>query len=89
MCLFCSKNFLTLLRLRLINSFFGSLLDYFLFKIGDMMNISNHKFDDRDIKYFVNTRGKLTNNKVSIFSAYVLYDKILIYLVNFLSLKKN
>jgi hypothetical protein len=49
------------------------------------MNISNHKFDDRDIKYFINTRGKLTINKVSIFSAYVLYDKILIYLVNFLS----
>ena len=45
------------------------------------MKNSSHKFDDTDVKYFVNTRGKLTTHRISIFSAYVLYDKILIYLV--------
>ena len=65
----------------MINSFFGSLLDFFLSKIGEMMKNSSYVFNDLDVRYFVDTRGKLTRNKVSIFSAYILYDKILIYLV--------
>lgn len=69
-------------RLRLINTYFGTLLDYFLSKMGEMMKSSSYEFGDLDKTYFVETRGKLTEHQVTIFSGFVLYDKILIYLVS-------
>ena len=68
-------------RLRLINSFFGELLDYFLSQMGEMMKSSSYEFSDLDTKYFVETRGKLTEHQITIFSSFVLYDKIMIYLL--------
>lgn len=69
-------------RLRLINTQFGDLLDFFMSSLGEMMKTSNYVFSDLDQTYFVRTRGKLSEHKVSIFATFVLYDKIFIYLVS-------
>jgi hypothetical protein len=68
-------------RLRLVNTFFGTLLDFFLSQMGEMMSGSNYKFTDLDTQYFVNSRGKLTEHQLPVFSSFVLYDKIMIYLI--------
>ena len=74
-------------RLWLINCNFGLVLDFFLSKMGEMMQSSSYEFSDLDRMYFVKTRGKLTVNKVSVFSGFVLYDKIILYLVNLVLIK--
>jgi hypothetical protein len=67
--------------LRLVNSFFGSLIDFFLSKMGEMMKTSSYVFTDEDTRYFVKTRGKLSLHKITVFSTFILYDKMLIYLL--------
>lgn len=57
--------------------------------MGEMMKSSNYIFNDIDKKYFVQTRGKLTQHQISVFSSFVLYDKILIYLVSIKFLKQS
>lgn len=66
-----------------MNCSYGILLDFFLAKIGDLMNNSAHKFGDLDRRYFTRTRGKLSENEVSIFFGFILYDKVVIYLVKY------
>lgn len=72
-------------RLRLINTNFGDLLDFFMSSLGEMMKTSNYAFSDLDRTYFVRSRAKLSEHKISIFASFVLYDKILIYLVSSIS----
>lgn len=45
------------------------------------MKTSSYEFTDEDRKYFVKTRGKLSLHKITIFSTFILYDKMLIYLL--------
>jgi hypothetical protein len=49
--------------------------------MGEMMKTASYKFTDEDAHYFVKTRGKLSLHKITIFSTFILYDKILIYLL--------
>lgn len=70
-------------RLRLVNTYFGEILEYFMSQLGEMMQTTKYEFSDTDRYYFVSTRGKLTKYEVTIFASNVLYDKMIIYLVNF------
>lgn len=75
------KLFKMFFRLRLVNSDFGELLGYFLSMLGSVMQTTSYEFSDLDRTYFVKTRGKLTEYKVTVFAANILYDKMTIYLV--------
>lgn len=65
----------------MVNVEFGLVLDFFLSKMGEMMKTSSYKFNDLDRLYSTKTRGKLSKNEVTIFSGFVLYDKLILYLV--------
>lgn len=58
------------------------MLDFFLSKMGEMMQTGSYKYNDLDRIYDTKTRGKLTKNELTVFSSFVLYDKIIVYLVN-------
>ena len=45
------------------------------------METSSYKFSDLDRIYFVQTRGKLSKNDVTVLSGFILYDKLVMYLV--------
>lgn len=49
------------------------------------MKTSSYEYNDLDRIYSTKTRGKLTKNEVTVFSGFVLYDKLVLYLVR----KKN
>ena len=73
---------LTFFRLRLVNAYFGLIIDFFLSKMGELMQTSSYKFSDLDRIYFVQTRGKLSQNDVTVLSGFILYDKLIMYLVS-------
>ena len=68
-------------RMRLVNTYFGEILEYFISQLGEMMSTTSYEFSDTDRFYFINTRGKLSRYKVTVFASNMLYDKMLMYLV--------
>ena len=50
--------------------------------MGELMQTSSYKFSDLDRIYFVQTRGKLSQNDVTVLSGFILYDKLIMYLVS-------
>lgn len=79
------KLFKLFFRLRLVNSFFGRLLEQFIKVIGEnfgkMFIIDN--LTSSELMMFSQTRGKLSAFKIPVFANYIIGPKIMIYLVSF------
>lgn len=77
------KLFKLFFRLRLVNSFFGRLLEQFIKVIGEnfgkMFIIEN--LTSQETMMFSQTRGKLSAFKIPVFANYIIGPKVMIYLV--------
>ena len=80
------KFFKLFFRFRLINQFFGKLLEAFTVILGQNFSKSYEikNLKDHEKMMFMDTRGKLTLHKIPIFANFIIGTTLIIYFVKFI-----
>lgn len=73
------KTFKLIYMLKLINVFYGNILEAFLETLGASFN-QNRIANDQDLRYMMKTSGKLSFNRISVISNNYLYVQYMLYL---------